>query len=328
MSMRFDYPELCERLGGTDLEPWLDTLPSHCEGAILHCNNGHLPKWRTALNALPPVRPSRIELDAAAIGIGRKGDLDSEQRAELKRCLGKFRPWRKGPFDFFGTLVDAEWRSDLKWDRVKGAIAPLAGRMVLDIGCGNGYYGWRMAGAGAKLVVGTDPFLLYVMQYFAAKRYIPDEQAPAYVLPFAIEDLPEVIPAFDTVFSMGVLYHRRSPLDHLLELKEFLRPGGELVLETLVCDGPLGHALLPAGRYAKMHNTWFIPSPLTLESWLKRCHYRNIRLADVSRTTPEEQRSTDWMRFESLSDFLDPEDPGKTIEGYPAPQRAVFVAEV
>ncbi|MEW8068099.1 MAG: DUF1698 domain-containing protein, partial [Candidatus Thiodiazotropha endolucinida] len=43
-------------------------------------------------------------------------------------------------------------------------------------------------------------------------------------------------------------------------------------------------------------------------------------------TTIEEQRATEWMRFESLADYLDPADRSLTIEGYPAPRRAVFVA--
>nr|WP_169730591.1 DUF1698 domain-containing protein [Carnimonas nigrificans] len=40
----------------------------------------------------------------------------------------------------------------------------------------------------------------------------------------------------------------------------------------------------------------------------------------------DEQRSTEWMTFQSLKDFLDPEDQHKTIEGYPAPRRALLVA--
>ena len=56
---------------------------------------------------------------------------------------------------------------------------------------------------------------------------------------------------------MGVLYHRRSPIDHLLELKGCLQTGGELVLETLVIDGGLGEVLVPENRYAKMRNVWF-----------------------------------------------------------------------
>jgi len=139
--------------------------------------------------------------------------------------------------------------------------------------------------------------------------------------------LPADLQSFDTVFSMGVFYHRRSPMDHLSELRGHLRNGGELVLETLVIDGPNGQVLVPENRYAKMRNVWFIPSCLTLESWLKRCTFKNIRLIDVTRTTTDEQRRTDWMHHDSLTDQLNPQNPALTAEGLPAPQRAIFLAE-
>jgi tRNA (mo5U34)-methyltransferase len=84
--------------------------------------------------------------------------------------------------------------------------------------------------------------------------------------------------------------------------------------------------LLPPGRYAKMRNVWFIPSVDTLTVWLQRAGFENVRVADISATTVREQRSTDWMQFESLRDFLSADDPCKTIEGHPAPVRAVFIA--
>jgi tRNA (mo5U34)-methyltransferase len=125
---------------------------------------------------------------------------------------------------------------------------------------------------------------------------------------------------------MGVLYHRRSPFDHLLELREALRPGGELVLETLVIDGGAGDVLVPGERYARMNNVWFIPSTAELKSWLKKVGFKNAQVANVAQTTTEEQRSTDWMTFQSLAQCLDPGDSGRTVEGYPAPRRAVIVA--
>ncbi len=127
---------------------------------------------------------------------------------------------------------------------------------------------------------------------------------------------------------MGILYHRRSPMDHLQELRDCLRPGGQLVLETLVIEGELGHTLVPQGRYARMGNVWFLPSCETLMSWLKKMGFEEPELIDVSVTTTDEQRSTDWMCFHSLSDFLDPEDHSKSIEGHPAPRRAIITARV
>jgi tRNA (mo5U34)-methyltransferase len=163
------------------------------------------------------------------------------------------------------------------------------------------------------------------MQFQAITHYLP--RLPVHILPLGIDDLPQELHAFDTVFSMGVLYHRRSPLDHLLQLRDCLRSGGELVLETLVIHGEAGHVMMPEDRYAKMRNVWFIPSPATLALWLRRCGFRQVRIVDVVPTTVEEQRRTEWMRFESLADFLDPHDPTRTLEGYPAPARAIVVAE-
>jgi tRNA (mo5U34)-methyltransferase len=196
---------------------------------------------------------------------------------------------------------------------------------VLDVGCGNGYHCWRMAGAGAHLVLGIDPTLLYLMQFLAVDHFL---RVPAVaVLPLALEALPAGMTGFDTVFSMGVLYHRRSPMDHLRDLRRLLRRGGELVLETLVLDGPGDRVLVPEGRYSMMRNVWFIPAPDALVKWLGRNGFRNVRVLDVSTTTVREQRSTQWMRFKSLADFLDPDDPARTIEGLPAPRRGIFLAE-
>jgi tRNA (mo5U34)-methyltransferase len=62
-----------------------------------------------------------------------------------------------------------------------------------------------------------------------------------------------------------------------------------------------------------------------LELWLRRAGFVDVRCVDVSTTTVEEQRGTEWMRYQSLSDFLDPDDHNKTVEGLPAPRRAVIV---
>jgi tRNA (mo5U34)-methyltransferase len=320
------YGELFRALAADPaLADWGRSLERQVEAALAPDAHGDMPRWRAALEALPEICPSSIDLNAPALRIGAAADCDDETRQRLTEALMAFHPWRKGPFEIFGIPLDTEWRSDWKWERVSPHLSPLAGRRVLDVGCGNGYYAWRMAGAGAELVVGLDPTLVFVMQHQALRRYIGP--SAAHVLPLGIEAVPEGLRAFDTVFSMGVLYHRRSPFDHLMQLRDTLRPGGELVLETLVVDGPEGHTLVPEGRYAKMRNVWFLPSVPTLESWLRRCRFRNIRVVDVARTTVEEQRSTAWMRFESLPDYLEPQRPDRTVEGLPAPVRAVIIAE-
>ena len=210
--------------------------------------------------------------------------------------------------------------------QLKEKIQPLKGRRVLDVGCGSGYHCWRMAAAGVELVIGIDPTPLFVMQYWAIQKYL--QNPSVWVVPMRMEALPPKLQTFDTVFSMGILYHRRSPFDHLQELRDALVSGGQLVLETLVIEGKEGEVLVPEGRYSKMGNVWFIPSVPTLCSWLAKMKFRDIDVIDISTTTVEEQRATEWMTFQSLTDFLDPNDATKTAEGYPAPRRAVVVATV
>jgi len=320
-----DYASLFEWCNRPALQPWLSRMPAQLDRLFRELRHGDLEKWRRTVEQLPTVPASRIDLNRGRIRIGGKDDCDLPTRQTIEKLLRTLHPWRKGPYEVHGLFIDSEWRSDLKWARLRDHIHPLDDHCVLDVGCGNGYHCWRMAGCGAKQVIGIDPTLLSVVQFHAIKHFAGPE-FPVHVLPFGIEDVPPKLRAFDSVFSMGVLYHRRSPIDHLLELRDCLRPGGELILETLVIDGRLGEALLPEGRYAKMRNVWFIPSPNTLASWLRRCGFKNVRLIDVSRTTPHEQRSTDWMRFQSLVDFLDPHEPNRTCEGLPAPQRAIFLA--
>jgi len=65
-----------------------------------------------------------------------------------------------------------------------------------------------------------------------------------------------------------------------------------------------------------------------LVSWMTRCGFKNIRVVDVNQTSLEEQRATPWMTFNSLKDFLDPDDINLTMEGLPAPRRATFIATI
>jgi tRNA (mo5U34)-methyltransferase len=317
----FDYSALAERLLGTRLQPLVERIPQDLAASVRH---GDFAGWHAALQALPELQALDTELHSG-VRIGRPEQLDDAQRQQLRELLMALHPWRKGPFELFGLHIDTEWRSDWKWDRVLPHLSPLAGRTVLDVGCGNGYHCWRMAGEGAREVIGVDSHLLFTLQYWAMRHFL--REPPVHVLPLALEDLPEGLQAFDTVFSMGVLYHRRSPFDHLISLRHCLRPGGELVLETLVVEGEAGMTLVPQGRYARMPNVWFLPSSNTLALWLEKAGYTSVRLVDLNRTSVEEQRSTSWMTFESLPEALDAANPLLTIEGHPAPLRAVFVAE-
>ncbi len=320
-----DYQPLFDELGRLGMGGWAKLLAGQIERAFDSQTHGDLQKWQKVIDELPCAEPSSVDL-LNKVCIGWSGDLSDKAREQVFQGLMQLHPWRKGPFQIYGIELDSEWRSDWKWERLRSYISPLRNRVVLDVGCGNGYYCWRILGAGARLVVGIDPMLLNVMQFQALHKLYCIEGL--YVLPVGVEDLPSNMMLFDTVFSMGVLYHRRSPIDHLMELKACLRSGGELVLETLVIDGGVNDVLMPEERYAQMRNVWFIPSSEALLLWLRRCGYKNIRLCSVVKTTIQEQRATEWMRFNSLADFLNPNDDRLTCEGLPAPMRALITATI
>jgi tRNA (mo5U34)-methyltransferase len=285
--------------------------------------HGDFQRWRQLAANLPQVRAALIEL-GEVVRVGAEEEIDSATREEIHARLRELTPWRKGPFNLYGIHIDTEWQSQLKWARLQHHIQPLHGKTVLDVGSGNGYYSFRMHGAGAALTIGIDPHLPYVGQFAAIKHFVPE--LPVHVLPLGLEQWPDIIEAFDTAFSMGVLYHRRSPVDHLLQLHKCLKPGGELVLETIVVDGPEGYSLIPEQRYARMNNVWFVPSIATTERWLQRCDFTDIRVINESLTSTAEQRKTEWMPFDSFQESLNANDPSLTIEGYPAPKRAIILA--
>ncbi len=308
--------QLIEHFDRTKIGKWAATLPDALDD-ILRKKHGDSPRWEHALLDLPKIEALKFDLQN---GVKLSGKTDEEA---LHDALRRLMPWRKGPFTFCNTFVDTEWRSNLKWARVAEHI-DLTQKNVLDVGCGNGYYGYRMLGAGAKSVIGIDPNWLFLYQFLAVKNYLPE--LPIWQLPLPLEALEANLELFDVTFSMGVFYHRRSPIDHLYQLKDTLKAGGELVLETLVIEGDRNQVLVPEDRYAQMRNVWYLPSVEALTLWLERVGFKDVRCVDLSKTTTEEQRTTEWMDYLSLGDFLDPEDENRTIEGHPAPVRAVMLA--
>jgi len=330
-----DFSYFIDEISTGVLSSWAKILPKQIEEAMSAKRWGDLPAWETAIRNFPQITPSRVDLKNGVL-IGNTSDCSEEIRGLLRKQLMGLHPWRKGPFDLHGLHIDSEWRSDWKWSRALPHISSLKERLVLDVGCGNGYHCLRMLGAGAKRVIGIDPSVKFIYQFHAIKHFINQlpqlkatpEKYSVDVLPVSIESMPSQLKAFDTVFSMGVLYHRRSPIAHLVQLQNLLRSGGQVVLETLIINGGPGDELVPKGRYAKMANIWSLPSAETVLSWMERCQFKNCRIVDVTTTSINEQRSTDWMQFESLENFLNQSDHKLTLEGHPAPLRAIFVAEV
>lgn len=320
-----DLNKYFKSLSKTELGKWTKYFQDLTNNNILNSNHGDLNKWTDALNQLPKISDLSFTIDSDIITATTSKPINIETKKLIESQLKVFNPWRKGPFDICGIFIKSEWRSDFKWNRLKDKISSLQNKLVLDVGCGNGYHCLRAAGCGAKFILGIDHKLNFFIQNQALLKFIKIDNAA--VLPIGLDQIPNDCNKFDTIFSMGVLYHARTPFEHLLKLNSLLRNGGELILETLIIDGENDEILIPKKRYARMSNVRHIPTTNIIIKWLKNCGFKNITLIDKTFTSFEEQSlSKKWGIYSSLEDFIDKEDTSKTIEGLPAPYRAIFTA--
>ncbi len=352
MSVYGNMENLILQSKNLSLTPFLNELTAliSAQRDILSNPKGNPLKYTLAIERLPLISASSKILDKPTVCVGSKDDilvmdqkdkvisdnpcLERSDKNSLDDTLNKFKanlmelaPWRKGPFNLFGIEIDSEWQSWIKWNRFIDKITPLENRRILDIGSNNGYYMFRMAEYNPKMVLGLEPQYAFYFQYLALQKYLNLNNI--FSLPIPFDELPLISNYFDTIFCMGVLYHRKSPLDMLKKINDLMRRKGELILETLIiesCNDNEHICLFPEDRYAKMRNVFFIPTLKVLESWLKRTGFGNIRCLDISRTESQEQRRTEWIQTESLTDFLDSKNRSKTVEGYPAPVRAIVSA--
>ncbi|WP_345977596.1 tRNA 5-methoxyuridine(34)/uridine 5-oxyacetic acid(34) synthase CmoB [Sulfurimonas sp. HSL3-7] len=267
---------------------------------------------REALDSLPDIDAALLLGDTVALQTDDA--VDHEQIESVARMM---MPWRKGPFDLFGLFIDTEWQSFMKYNLLRPHFN-LTDKRVADIGCNNGYYLFRMQEDKPASLVGFDPSALYKTQFDFINRFA--KTAIKYEL-LGVEHLPYYEEKFDTIFCLGVLYHRSDPVAMLKQLYKGLNSVGEVILDTFMIDGDEEMALCPKGSYSKIPNIYFVPTIPALKNWCLRAGFSDFEVLETSVTSAEEQRKTEWIEGQSLEDFLDPEDETKTVEGYSAPKR-------
>lgn len=283
-------------------------------------------RFREPYESLQGLTARHCDFSLDVVEIGQAAELSEADRQRVYGVMRQFMPWRKGPFRVFGIDIDAEWRSERKWNRVLPALPDLGGKVIADIGCSNGYYMFRMAAHQPACVLGFEPF---PQHYFAFQTLNGlAAQANLQVEPFGVEEITLFPASFDVVFLMGIIYHRISPVEMLREIKLALKKGGTLIIESQAIPGEEPMALFPEKTYAKVPGTFFVPTISCLENWLKRVGFSKVTVFASHPMSDQEQRRTEWMTFESYNDFIKPGEPLRTIEGYPAPIRAYVKAEV
>jgi tRNA (mo5U34)-methyltransferase len=263
---------------------------------------------------------------ASPSAIKKETQKTDDIKNRVHNALFDFKPWRKGPFNFHGLELDAEWNSHLKWERLQPYLEGLWGRKVLDVGCNNGYYLLRAAQEDPAWTLGIDPTPRFYLQWKLLTLGMRLPRAEFQML--GIEHLHAFPNVFDTVLCMGIVYHHPDPMGQIKALRRCTRPGGTLVLEAMGIESQQPICLFPEVRYAKAPGVWFLPSATCMQNWLWRAGFKEVEIVDSRKTTHKEQRNSSYCPrpFETLKDFLDPDDPEKTVEGYPAPWRHMLIA--
>lgn len=276
--------------------------------------------YQEAIKALPEFEDVSVTLsDAVTVDITGLTDAQADQ---IKETALLMKPWRKGPFQINDLFIDSEWQSQIKYNLLEPYF-DLEGKVVGDIGCNNGYYLFRMQTHHPKKLVGFDPSAIYYSQFQFIDHFVKSNIT--YEL-LGVEHVEYYEHKFDVLFCLGVLYHRSDPVSMLKSLFKGLEKGGELILDTFMIDGEEEIALTPAGKYSKIPNIYFVPTVPALKNWCLRAGFERVEVLETMVTEANEQRKTEWIDTQSLEDFLDPNDPTKTVEGYPAPKRVYIKA--
>ena len=272
-------------------------------------------EWKNIKPIYEEIQKWKTENEKWKINIGDIIEINGEKNPEILKLAKMLMPWRKGPFKINDIFIDSEWKSYIKWNTMKNFL-DLENKEILDIGCNNGYHMFRMLEMNPKSITGFDPSALFNLQFEFINSFIKSDIE--YKL-LGVEHIPYYEKKFDTIFCMGVLYHRRDPIKMLKEVKSGLKKDGEVILDTLIIEGNEEIALSPV-RYAKMKNIYFIPTLKTLYNWIEKAKFSSIEFIGKRYTTTNEQRKTEWIEGESLEHFLN-KNQTKTIEGYEPPLR-------
>lgn len=280
--------------------------------------------FKDPINALQNESHCEVDFSSEYCCFGKTGTGINDSET-VKVALEALIPWRKGPFRYYDHVIDTEWRSFMKWDRIAPVLPPVDRLKICDIGCNNGYYMYRLLSLGQpELLWGLDPMIRYYF-YFKMNQHFYRNPALHFDI-LGVEHMDLMPDFFDLVLFMGVIYHRRNPVETLQKVAVSMKSGATLIMESSGIPGEDPLCLFPEERYLKAPGYWFLPTASALSNMLKRTGFKDIEIFHSHKLEFDEQRQTPWAPYQSLEHFLDPENPDRTVEGYPAPIRIYIKA--
>lgn len=269
---------------------------------------------------------AQLVFDPQAIKINCDRHFTKEETALLQQTVMSMKSWRKGPYYINDFYINSEWRDYIKWQRIAPFCTDLRRKTVADVGCSNGYFMFNLLRYQPEKVIGFDPFQICKYQFDFLNYFVKAKQ-----LEFMLKqdlDLADFSQSFDLILYMGVLYHRRDPVQSLKILKDALKPQGKMLIETMILPGESPEPVEIKDRYSLMKNVYYLTTIHGLQRWLEEAGFSDYKLISVSQTSTFEQRTSEYAPFISLEGFLNPENPLETVEGYPGPRRLIIEASL
>jgi tRNA (cmo5U34)-methyltransferase len=199
----------------------------------------------SSILSIPPIKSKKLIVNSPVLCIGEAEELTSEQNMIWYDCACQLKPWKKGPLNLFGLEIDTEWRSDLKWARIQPHLPSLKDKVVCDLGCGNGYFMYRMLEYKPKMVIGIDPNLHALIEFNIFQRFSGVDNLFFEFL--RADCLALFSNIFDVVFCLGVLYHTQDPIGMLQNIWHAMKSGGvsNSFISTTITSGHRKHIIDP-----------------------------------------------------------------------------------
>jgi 2-polyprenyl-6-hydroxyphenyl methylase/3-demethylubiquinone-9 3-methyltransferase len=202
-------------------------------------------------------------------------------RAEISKFEELAARWWD-PHSEFKPLHDI---NPLRLDYVDRICAGLAGKHVLDVGCGGGILAESMARRGATVTgidMGEAPLKVAELHALESGVQVDYQRIPVETL---AQQAPE---SFDVVTCMEMLEHVPDPASVVQACAQLARPGGKIFFSTLnrnpkaylfaIIGAEYLLRLLPTGT----HDFAKFIKPSELDSWIRRADLSSRDITGLS----------------------------------------------
>lgn len=284
-----------------------------------------------------PASGQRLHLDGSSTSTGWLVSEDGQYRYPIRNGIPRFVP-ESNYADNFGmqwnhfakTQLDSHSGHTISesrfWRATGWTPAEMAGKWVLDVGCGSGRFAEIALRAGAY-VVALDYSSAVDACYANLNAY-----SNLYVVQGDIYSLPFAADSFDYVYSLGVLQHTPDVRSAFAALPPMVKPGGRICvdyywkrLRTMMHSKyllrPLTRRIAQPRLFALLKRT--VPAMITASRVLGNTPFigkalkRIIPVADYTGVFPlSEQQLQEWAlldTFDMLAPTYDSPQTAKTV---------------